>query len=354
MQTWFRLPAWLRIMCIAACWACYGAVVMMLNSPESALLIAPFVGGAAVVGTSVTYEMDRRLHCRFGTLDDFRQYRRALRTGLLPPAVDVDRWKRWVRATQLSNGVVPLFFGPFLFFGCMSAAGSTEKPGSILAIVFGVAGAVGFVALGVRGTRARQLAKALRPVPVPVPVPTVDPAASLSRAEQAYHLGLVGRALVAVVMSVVGAVLVLLLADLEGVIHGGRHVMSLRWAVVAVTTVGLASAFFGSEPFRERDFASFEQYVEYEQALRTCQLPPGFDPAVWSRRLRATHFENVTRLVGAGFLLVVGVSTLLTGQSGYHWVIAVLLEALALRFLLLWWRVRLRLNVVAMDVERAS
>ena len=47
-------------------------------------------------------------------------------------------------------------------------------------------------------------------------------------------------------------------------------------------------------------------------------MPADIEPDVWRRRLKSTRVENLMRLLVAGFLVAVGVSSILTDQSVYR------------------------------------
>jgi hypothetical protein len=108
----------------------------------------------------------------------------------------------------------------------------------------------------------------------------------------------------------------------------------------------------GEERALHRNFASFEQYAEYNRTVRTGELPADTDPEVWRRRLKSRRRENLLRLLMACFFIAVGSASILTSQSPYHWVTALLFEFLAIWLLVKWWAGRARLTSLAAEVER--
>jgi hypothetical protein len=101
-----------------------------------------------------------------------------------------------------------------------------------------------------------------------------------------------------------------------------------------------------------RDFASFEKYTEYNRTLRTGHLPAGIEPEVWRRRLRCSQRENLMRPLLACFLVAVGIASIVTDQSVYHWVTASLFQLAAMWLLVKWWEWRERLDSLTGEVER--
>lgn len=81
-------------------------------------------------------------------------------------------------------------------------------------------------------------------------------------------------------------------------------------------------------------------------------MPADIEPDVWRGRLRTSRRENLFRLVVASFFVVVGIASILTDQSAYHWVSASLFQLVAIWILLNWWTTRERLAFLAAEVER--
>jgi hypothetical protein len=142
------------------------------------------------------------------------------------------------------------------------------------------------------------------------------------------------------------AFLVLLIADLEPLVFGGPRIASLGWAA--------AWAALGAGWALRRNLASFEQYAEYNETIRTGGMPADIEPDVWRRQLKSTRVENLMKLLVAGFLVAVGVSSILTDQSVYRWVTALLFELLAMWFLFHWWAMRQRLARLGAEVDRRA
>ena len=81
-------------------------------------------------------------------------------------------------------------------------------------------------------------------------------------------------------------------------------------------------------------------------------MPADIEPDVWRGRLRSSRRENLFRPFLACFLVAVGVSSILTHQSAYHWTTASLFELVAIWLLVNWWTARERLASLAAEVER--
>jgi hypothetical protein len=155
-------------------------------------------------------------------------------------------------------------------------------------------------------------------------------------------------------MMFVFAFLVLSLADLESLVHGGPRVVPVGWSAAWAALVALVMGGLGCEPNLRRDFGSYDQYAEYNRAVRTGSLPADIEPEVSGRRLRAGRRENLGKPFLACLLVALGVASLLTDRSVYHWVSASLFQVLAIWLLLTWWTRQQRIASLGADVERRA
>jgi hypothetical protein len=146
---------------------------------------------------------------------------------------------------------------------------------------------------------------------------------------------------------------VALMADLESVIFGDSGLVHLEWAAFWAALMGLASALGESvEPTLRNTSGSVQQLIAYDRALRTGELPTYVEPDVWRSWLRSSRRTLGMPLLWACFFGAVGVSSILTDQSAYHWVTAFLFQLLGIWMLLGWWGKRAHITQVAGKVER--
>jgi hypothetical protein len=73
---------------------------------------------------------------------------------------------------------------------------------------------------------------------------------------------------------------------------------------------------------------------------------------VWRGWLRSSHWFYGQGALWSCFFAAVGVWAILTDPTGYHWVLASLLQLLAIRLFLSWRRTRKRLAQLAAEVDR--
>ncbi|MBY0289678.1 MAG: hypothetical protein K2X52_21450 [Mycobacteriaceae bacterium] len=118
--------------------------------------------------------------------------------------------------------------------------------------------------------------------------------------------------------------------------------------------MGLAWALLGEDRDLRRNFASYDEYVEYHRTLRTSEMPAAIEPELWRRRLTSSRKENWVRAVLAAFFIVLGIAALVAGRNGYHWLTASLCELLAIWLLINWWGARERLRRLAQAVDRQA
>jgi hypothetical protein len=347
MQTWFRLPQLVRGVVIAAAWFGYATLVLSLLTSESAGRIAMYFAIACVMGAAITVGADGAVRGRFASPTNVRTYYRALASGQLPADAELDEWRDWLLGTSAANVAAFVLGGPFVGFGLASSVVSPSAYHWLATAAFGVL-CVGCVAafcttavwvkrLTAQVNRRQETLKQAAGTPV---------TARAGRKEVAFDASMAVRVLTNAITGFTVAFLVLLIADLEPLVFGGPRIASLGWAA--------AWAALGAGWALRRNLASFEQYAEYNETIRTGGMPADIEPDVWRRRLNSTRVENLMRLLVAGFLVAVGVSSILTDQSVYRWVTALLFELLAMWFLFHWWAMRQRLARLAAEVDRRA
>ena len=152
------------------------------------------------------------------------------------------------------------------------------------------------------------------------------------------------------------ALLVLLFADLDSVVHSYSRTAHLERAASWAALVGVVFAIVMlGDPRLRRGGGSAEQVAAYDRALRSGQLPPDIEPDVWRGWLRrGLRSEGNLRVLRICFLTAVGVSAILTHPTVYRWVIASLYELLAMRFIITWPAVRARYARLAAEVEQRA
>jgi hypothetical protein len=355
MERWFGLPRVLRIAIFVLGWFGYALLVLSLNTPESAHRIAMFVGIACVAAAAITTVLDERVQSNFGSAPRFNAYRQALRTGELPADIDVGEWQRWLRGSALRNATGFLLAGPFVLFGFMSSAFSPTAFHWIPAAAFALLTVCGFAAMPRSNARIRRLTAKVKRRRNSLHA-VAGTSSKLEGADKLREGGfasslperLVGGCLVWFVCILV----VLLLADLQSLVYGGPRILRLEWALGCAALVAVAWAVLGEERHLRRNFASFEDYTEYNRMVRAGELPADMKAEVWRRRVQTRRRENLFRLLLACFFIALGIASILTDQSPYHWMTAALFQVIAIWLLVNWWAGRARLTALAAQVER--
>ena len=353
MESWFRLPLVVRVALIITAWFSYAIAILALNAPDSSSRVAMPVGVGCLLGAWVTVSVDLRMHRKFGSREQTIAYQRALRTGELPADAEPDKWRRWLRGSGWSTAFAVMWIVPALWFGWMSSITSQSGYRWMPATAFALLALWGIVSVCRRSARIKRLQDALKRRPAPHARAAATPAKDeLTLRESAFEASAAGRLIPIAVGGFVLAFLILLVADLEAIVHGGPRIMGLRWAAGYAAVFGFTLAALVIERNLRRDFASYEEYTEYNQTLRTGRLPAAIEPDAWRRRLRSSRRENLIRPMLAGFLVAVGIASIATRQSVYHWVTASLFQLLAMWLLVKWWEWRDRLVSLTAEVER--
>jgi hypothetical protein len=350
MEVWFQLPWPVRVAINVAAWIGYAYVVLSLQTPESAGRIAMSVAITCMVAVALTAGMDLRTQSKYRSIDRLKVYRRALRTGEVPADTDLDEWWRWLSDSRLWNVAAVVLAGPFVLFGLMSSVYSQSPYRLVSASAFGLLGVWGFIALCIRGAQTKRLTAEVKRRQ-----DSSDRAAGKPPTERAaFEMSLPGRLILGAFVWFIGAFLVWLVADLESLVFSGPRVLPIEWAVGTAALMALAWTVLGDVRDLRRNFASFEQHSEYWRTWRTEELPADVDPAVWRRRLKTYRRANLLRLLVAAFLVAVGVASILTDRSAYHWVTASLFQLVAIWFLVKWWDTNQSLKSLAAKVERRA
>jgi predicted Zn-dependent protease with MMP-like domain len=161
MKTWLRLPLAVRVVVIAAVWLGYAILVSDLDSLDPALQGAKFIWTACLVGSVVTVGVELGVRPKFGSIGQLTAYNRALQTGELPPGIELDVWRRWLRRSALTNFALWCAF-PFVLFGWFSSMTSQSAyhwaPAMAFSLLF-----IWVLGLSwLRGVRIRRLAAELK------------------------------------------------------------------------------------------------------------------------------------------------------------------------------------------------
>lgn len=353
MTPWFRLPVIARAAAIGIGWLAYFGLILRLLPADSAVRITVPVGVACILGSVVTAVADHRIHSKFGTVECLAEYRRALRTGKLPEAADVDQWARWLHGSAMANGAAALCVLPFVVLGLFTSVGSESPYRWLPVAVFALLLGWGVVVVARRGAGIKQLNGAIERRGRPT-TPPAAPAPRTLMTTGVFESSPAGRLASGFVMWFAGAFLVLLVVDLGTLVFGGPWIMPLPVAAGVAGLVGLAWALLGEDRDLRRNFASYDQYVEYHRTLRTSELPAAIEPGSWRSRLASSRRENWVRAVLAAFFVVLGIAAIVAGRNGYHWVIASLCELLAIWLLINWWGARERLRRLGQAVHRQA
>lgn len=356
MESWFRLPLAMRCAAIGLGWLAYMALTLRLLPGDAAGRITLPVGIACAVGAACTAAADHRLHRRFDSVEQLTTYRRALRTGKLPNdigAVELDDWRRWLRGSEVANGLISLWVSPFVLMAFLVSLGSESPYHWLASAAFGGLFLWGAFVLVQRGTRIKQLKAAARRRQASArPVGNPTKPSDAAKHQDAFEMSMPGRMVGGGVVLFVGAFLVVLIADAEALFRDGPRIVGLGWAAACAALLVVVWAVLSEERDLRRNFATFEEYSAYGQAVRSGGLPADIEPDVWRVRLKCTRRENLFRLVLACYFLATGVASVLTEHSVYRWVSASLFEVIAIYFLINWWTARERLTALMAAVDR--
>jgi hypothetical protein len=350
MTTWFRLPLVVRLVVIALAWLGYGVLVLDFNAMDIGSRSAKIIGTACSVGAALAVGFDVGWRPKARSMDQLSAYRRALRSSELPTPIELDEWRRWVVRSDLLNGFAPFSAGPFVFFGLASSLSSQSAYSWVPASAFTLLAIWGAVAWW---RRHLQIVRLRAEIEQRAAAKTVEGQAAVTRVEAYFRTPRAMRALVTAAMGFTVALVALLMADLESVIFGDSRLVHLEWAAFCAAPMGLASALAESvEPTLRNTSGSVEQLIAYDRGLRTGELPTYVEPDVWRSWLRSSRRTLGMPLLWACFFGAAGVSSILTDQSGYHWVTAFLFQLLAIWMLLGWSGKRAQITQLAGKVER--
>jgi len=104
---------------------------------------------------------------------------------------------------------------------------------------------------------------------------------------------------------------------------------------MCATAIGVAvtGTVFG-DPRMRATSRTIDTILDYDRAYGTTELPIHFDVDQWRGWIKNHHRSDAVTLIWAFFFSAVAGWLLLNHQSGYHWVVATLLVALAI------WQIR--------------
>jgi hypothetical protein len=348
MTTWFRLPPVVRLVVIALAWFGYAVLVLDVNALGSPS--AKIIGTACLVGAALAVGFDLGWRPKDRSTEQLSAYRRALRSGELPTPIELDEWRRWVVRSDLLNGFAPFCAGPFVMFGLVSSLSSQSAYHRVPATAFALLAICGTVAWWRRHLQIVRLRAAIKQRAAAT---AKEGQAAVTREEAYFRTPWATRVLITAAMGFTSAFLALLLADLDAVVFSDSRLVHLELAALWAAAMGMACgiAEFG-EPTLRGTRGSIEELVEYDRALRTGELPLRVEPDTWRAWLRSSRRTLGLPLLWACFFGAVGVSSILTDQSGFHWVTASLFQLLVILMLLGWWGKRANITQLARRLDR--
>jgi hypothetical protein len=350
MSIWFSTSLPLRIAAIFAAWFSYGAVVSNLLTPEDNVRAAPIVWSVCLIAAAVSIASDAGVNRRFGSVEELRTYNVALKNGQLPEGADVVQWRHRIAQSRLAVALATTVLCPLLAFGWLASAYSQVAYHQLPLWTFGLAFIVVFAAAFRRSAHIRNLEPALKRGKA-----SALPQGDRDRLRMQSETSLSVWFFSFVVVGSLFAFLLLILADLEPIVYDDNRATHLFWIAVAAVAVGVAATIIAlSDPCLRVTAATIDDIRLYDHAFRTFELPEHFDVPLWRRWIRAHRRSNAVVLLWACFCLAVGCWSVLTHPSGYQWVVAILLQLLAVRQFFRWRRARVRFAYLAGLVDRKS
>ena len=323
---WYRIPVALRTLLLIAAWFTFGAVLSNLNSLDDGNRTAEIIWGACLVGTCISVIAD---------LSRSPSFEKALRTGNLTDGIDVTEWRHRLTRSSVAAWLTPLYAFPYLVFGALSADSSRSHYRVLLIGLFALSAIWIVAAARKRITRIKHLQSAVRQRNVPVsPKEPAMPRMEKwwrSNAESSWA----GRLVSTVVATSVIAFVPVALADLDSIVYSANRGSHLGWAALCAILIGtlLTVVAFG-DPRMRATRSTIEAVLQYDRAFRTTELPDHFDIEQWRNWIKSPHRSDAVTLIWACFYLAIGGWCLLAHPPGYHWIVAVLLAALAV------WQIR--------------
>lgn len=157
---------------------------------------------------------------------------------------------------------------------------------------------------------------------------------------------LAGRICMTAVMTTAVSFGVLLVADLDSVVYNDSRTTHLGWAtaIAGVMGIALTTKVFG-DPRLRATRETIDEIVRYDSAYRAAELPAHFDVDQWQSWIRRQHLSDRAVLIWAGFYSTVACWAIATHSPGYHWVVGMLLAALAI------WQFRRWQSLCAMNAR---
>jgi hypothetical protein len=349
---WYGFPRTLRIGVITAVWFGYAILVLDLNALDSGSRSVKFIWVACLVWAALSVLADLGVRSRFSSSEQRRTYVAALRTGELPATHDRDEWRRWLGRGTMWHAIAPCVWGPPLWLGVFSSLSSQSTYGQVTVWPFVLLSVVGGIAYWRRHLQIVRLRAAMKRG---VTVAAFQARAAETPEETWVRMPAAARLFGSAAGGFGIASLALLLADLDSVVFGGALIEHLERAGALAAPMSLVSAIslFG-DPSMRRGGGPVEPLVEYERAVRTGELPLRIEPGVWRGWLRRSRWFYGIGVLWPCFFAAVGGWAIVTEPTGYHWVVAMLLQLLAIRLGLNWWRTRVRLAQLAAGVDRQA
>jgi hypothetical protein len=347
---WFGFPPRLRIAVIAAVWFGYAVLVLDLNALDSGSRSADVIWAVCLAWAALSILANLGLRSRFSSIKHRTAYFVALRTGEVPASLDAEECGRWLGRSTMAHAIAPFAWGVPLWFGVFSSLSSQSAYGRVTVWAFVLLSVMGAVAWWRRFVHIERLRAALKP---PVAMAEKEAPVADTPEEAWLTVSPVARVLGLSTIGFTIALLALVLADLDSVVFGDARLEHLKWACAWAAPLSLVSpiAVFG-DPTTRRRGGVVEPLIDYERAVRTGELPSRIEPEVWRRWLRTSRWFGGFGMLWPCFFAAVGAWAILTDPTGYHWVVASLLQLLVIRLCINWWRLRARLAQLAAEVDR--
>jgi hypothetical protein len=263
---WFGFPPPLRMAVITAAWFGYAILVLDLNAIDSGSRSAKFIWSACLVWAALSVLADLGLRSRFSSIKQRTAYFVSLRTGELPTSIDAEEYRRRLGRSTMAHAIAPFAWGLPLWFGVFSSLSSQSEHGQIMVWGFVLLSVVGAVVWSRRFLHLERLRAALkRPVAI-----AEEEALVVDTPEETWvRISPVTRVFSTAAVAFIGALLALLLADLDFVVFGDARIEHFTWvgAEAAVMSLVSAASVFGDPSTRRGGGARRVAGLATEQSL---------------------------------------------------------------------------------------
>ncbi|WP_133691638.1 hypothetical protein [Mycobacterium sp. BK086] len=317
---WYRLPLALRVLILVAAWFTYGALLSNLNVLDDGSRTAEIIWGACAVGLAVS-------------------------------AV-AEVWRSRLSRSRLAAILTPMLAAPYLGFGALSAHSSRSQHRVLLLWMLALGAIWLFVVTHKRLARIRHV-QSVTPKPLTSPFPAPPASGFQKQLRSNAETPMAGRIVTTSVMTTATVFLVLLVADLDSVVHSEARDVHLTWAAVFAIVLGVTLTVTAFEDPRLRATQqTIDEILQYDLAFRAAELPAQFDVDQWQGWIKEHRRSDAVTLIWAAFFAIVAGWSVLTHPPGYHWIVATLLIVLAAWQIHRWQDLRAMNARLKMMVER--